>query len=193
MRCSEIALQNQGVETDARFRASTLSRPLATQVRHTDLMRGFFCVLIATVAAVGSLRLEAADLAVAAPDIHDQVTFLYFADLTAPRRFYGTVLGLSHYYETPWVTLYRSSPGATIGIVKRDHDIVAADTKRDAVMLSIVTNDVDSWYQRLKRGGLVRFEKDLYDHRDVPIRAFLIRDPAGYSIEFFQWRKGISK
>jgi hypothetical protein len=121
--------------------------------------------------------------------VQDQVTFLYYTDLEAPRRFYGALLGLSPYYETPWVTLYRSAPGATIGIVKRAHDRISADTKRDAVMVSIVTDDVESWYQRLRRGGQIKFEKAIYDHPDVPIRAFLIRDPAGYSVEFFEWRK----
>ena len=146
-------------------------------------------MLVAVVASIGFSDRAAAERAPGLPDVHDQVTFLYYADLLEPRRFYGGLLGLSHYYETPWVTLYRSSPGATIGIVKRAHDSMPGDTKRDAVMVSIVTNDVNAWYQRLKRGGKVRFEKDIYDHPDVPIRAFLIRDPAGYSIEFFQWRK----
>jgi hypothetical protein len=146
-------------------------------------------VLIAAAAALGSYHLNGAERLAVRPDVRDQVTFLYYTDLAAPRRFYGAILGLPHYYETPWVTLYRSSPGATIGIVKRAQEPVQADAKRDAVMLSIVTGDVNSWYQRLKRGGQVRFEKDLYDHPDVPIRAFLIRDPAGYSVEFFQWRK----
>jgi hypothetical protein len=133
----------------------------------------------------------AAQFTTAAPKVgvQDQVTFLYYADLEAPRRFYGTLIGLSPYYETPWVTLYRSAPGATIGIVKRADDQIPAETKRDAVMVSIVTDDVESWYQRLKRGGQIKFEKDIYDHPDVPIRAFLIRDPAGYSVEFFEWRK----
>jgi extradiol dioxygenase family protein len=121
--------------------------------------------------------------------VHDQVTFLYYSDLEPARRFYGELLGLSPYYDTPWVTLYRSSPGATIGIVKRPQEQISADAKRDAVMVSIVTDDVQSWYQRLKRGGQIRFEKDIYDHPAVPIRAFLIRDPAGYSVEFFEWRK----
>jgi extradiol dioxygenase family protein len=146
-------------------------------------------VLVAAVAAAAASGLNAAEQKAAIPDVHDQVTFLYYADLREPRRFYGEVLGLPHYYETLWVTLYRSSPGATIGIVQRTRDSMPADTKRDAVMVSIVTNDVNAWYQRLKRGGRVRFDKDIYDHPDVPIRAFLIRDPAGYSVEFFQWRK----
>lgn len=121
--------------------------------------------------------------------VHDQATFLYYTDLAAPRRFYGTLLGLTHYYETEWVTLYRTAPGATLGIVKAPEDKVSADAKRDAAMVSLVTSDVESWYQRLQGNAEITIQKPIYDHPAVPIRAFLIRDPAGYSIEFFQWRK----
>lgn len=121
--------------------------------------------------------------------VHDQVTFLYYTDLAAPRRFYGTVLGLTHYYETPWVTLYRTAPGATLGIVKAPDDQVSADAKRDAAMVSLVTSDVESWYRRLQGNAEVKIQKPIYEHPAVPIRAFLIRDPAGYSVEFFEWRK----
>jgi hypothetical protein len=139
----------------------------------------------------GTDKPATAHLTSAAPMVgaQDQVTFLYYTDLEAARRFYGTLLGLSPYYETPWVTLYRSAPGATIGIVRRADDRMPADTKRDAVMVSIVVDDVGSWYDRLSRDGQIKFEKEIYDHPAVPIRAFLIRDPAGYSVEFFEWRK----
>jgi extradiol dioxygenase family protein len=142
----------------------------------------------ATHAGVDKATLAKFIPATAKAGVRDQVTFLYYADLAAPRRFYGALLGLSPYYETPWVTLYRSAPHATIGVVKRPDDQVSAEAKRDAVMVSIVTDDVESWYQQLKRGGQVKFEKEIYDHPQVPIRAFLIRDPAGYSVEVFEWR-----
>lgn len=119
----------------------------------------------------------------------DQVTFFYYPDLTAPRAFYGSALGLVSYYDQEWVSLYRTAPGATIGIVKSGKDAVPADMKRDATMVSIVTTDVEGWNQRLKQGGKVKFLKEIYDHPVVPIRAFLLQDPGGYSVEFFQWRK----
>lgn len=121
--------------------------------------------------------------------VHDQATFLYYTDLAAPRHFYGTLLGLAHYYETPWVTLYRTAPGATLGIVKASEDQVTADSKRDATMVSLVTHDVESWYRRLQGQAEIKIQKPIYDHPAVPIRAFLLRDPAGYSVEFFEWRK----
>lgn len=120
--------------------------------------------------------------------VYDQATFLYYTDLAAPRHFYGKLLGLTHYYETPWVTLYRTAAGATLGVVKAPEDQVPADAKRDATMVSLVTDDVESWYRRLRDNAEIKIQKPLYDHPAVPIRAFLLRDPGGYSVEFFQWR-----
>jgi hypothetical protein len=121
--------------------------------------------------------------------VEDQVTFLYYADLAAPREFYGKVLGLKSYYDQGWVSLYRVSSGASIGVAQSNSGQLTADSKRDAAMVSIVTTDVDGLFTRLRSIPGVVVQKDIYDHPSVPIRAFLLRDPGGYSIEFFQWRK----
>jgi predicted enzyme related to lactoylglutathione lyase len=123
--------------------------------------------------------------------VREQVTFLYYPDLTAPREFYGKVLGLESYYDQDWASLYRVAAGAAIGVVKSSDKQVAADVKRDAAMISIVTTDVDDWFSRLKQVGGVVVQKGIYDHPSVPIRAFLLRDPGGYSVEFFQWLKPV--
>jgi hypothetical protein len=54
-------------------------------------------------------------------------------------------------------------------------------------MVSIVSKDVDAWYDVIKNSGDVKVLKDIYDNPSVPIRAFLVADPGGYTIEFFQW------
>jgi hypothetical protein len=116
-----------------------------------------------------------------------QVTFLYYQDLTAPRKFYGKVLGLVPYLDTEWVVLFHTVSGSTIGIVKAPNGHVSSSTKRDVVMVSLVTDDVAAWYQKLSHDTNVHIVKALYDHPGVPIRAFEVEDPAGYPIEFFQW------
>ena len=122
-------------------------------------------------------------------DAEQQVTFLYYANLAAPQEFYGKVLGLKSYYDQEWVSLYQVTVGATLGVVKASGAQIAADIKRDAVMVSIVTPNVDAWFARLRKSAAVVVLKDIYDHPVVPIRAFLLQDPGGYSIEFFEWRK----
>ena len=119
--------------------------------------------------------------------ITGQVTFLYYKDLTAPRKFYGEVLGLAPYFETEWVTLYRTVAATTIGLVKEPDSDTGAKTKRSVVMVSLVTDDVDGWYRKLRHNPGVHVVKALYDHPAVPIRAFEVEDPAGYPVEFFQW------
>lgn len=123
----------------------------------------------------------------AADRITGQVTFLYYDDLAAPRKFYGQVLGLVPYLENEWVTLFHTASGATIGLVKSPNRPVSPASKRAVVMVSLVTGDVEGWYRKLRHNGSVRIVKAPYDHPGVPIRAFEVEDPAGYPIEFFQW------
>lgn len=120
--------------------------------------------------------------------ISGQATFLYYKDLAAPRKFYSQVLGLVPYFESEWVTLYRPVAGATLGIVKEPSGgDTSAKIKRSVVMISLVTNDVAAWYGKLRHSRGVHIVKALYDHPAAPIRAFEIEDPAGYTVEFFQW------
>jgi hypothetical protein len=112
---------------------------------------------------------------------------MYYEDVAAPRKFYGQTLGLVPYLENEWVTLFHAASGATIGVVKVPNCCQSAATKRSVVMVSLVTDDVAAWYRKLRRDASVRIVKDLYDHPGVPIRAFEMEDPAGYTVEFFQW------
>jgi Glyoxalase/Bleomycin resistance protein/Dioxygenase superfamily len=116
-----------------------------------------------------------------------QATFLYYQDLTAPRKFYGKVLGLVPYLDTEWVVLFHTVSGSTIGIVKAPHGHVSPSRKRGVVMVSLITDDVAAWYEKLSHDINVHVVKALYDHPGVPIRAFEVEDPAGYPVEFFQW------
>lgn len=124
----------------------------------------------------------------AAPQVSGQVTFFYYKDLAEPRRFYGELLGVKPYYEKDWVSLFRTASGATIGLVKTGADSTAA-SRRAAVMLSIVTEDVAAWYARLQGNSRFHILKGPYDHPQVPIRAIEMEDPGGYPVEVFQWLK----
>jgi catechol 2,3-dioxygenase-like lactoylglutathione lyase family enzyme len=119
--------------------------------------------------------------------ITDQVTFLYYEDLAAARRFYCDTLGFTPYYENEWVSLLHTTTAATIGLVKLEHTNPAISSKRAVVMVSLVTDDAAGWYERLRQDPNVHIVKGLYDHPRVPIRAFELEDPAGYPVEFFQW------
>ena len=121
------------------------------------------------------------------PPVSEQYTMFYYKDLAAPRHFYGEILGLQPTYEDEWVTLYRVVPGALVGVVREGGTAQHPARPENSVMLSIVTSDIDAWNRRLKSFPGVHFIKELYDHDSAPIRALLVTDPGGYTVEMFQW------
>ena len=114
---------------------------------------------------------------------------LYYKDIATARRFYGEILGLKPTYNDDWVTLYQVVPGALLGVVQEGGTAFHPARSENSVMLSLVTEDVDRWRARLQEHPDIPMIKEPYDHAKVPIRAMLVRDPGGYTVEFFQWLK----
>ena len=139
--------------------------------------------------ALSSLLYTAAaeEETVPSPDINEQYTMLYYKDMEAPRKFYGGLLGLTSTMDDEWLSLYQLTPASFIGVIKEGEDSWHKVQETNAVMISIVTDDVDGWYERILQDGGVTILKEIYDNESVPIRAFLVEDPGGYSVEFFQW------
>ena len=123
------------------------------------------------------------------PEITEQYTMLYYSDMDAPRRFYGELLGLTSTMDDEWLSLYQVTAGSFLGIIKEGDDSWHNVQETNAVMVSIVTNDVNTWYERIVSDGGVKILQEIYDNEAVPIRAFLVEDPGGYTVEFFQWTK----
>ena len=121
------------------------------------------------------------------PAIKENTIMFYYKDLAAVVPFYEKTLGLTKTFDEDWVKIYRITPGSSIGLVQEGETSFHRAQADNAVMLSIVTDDVDAWYHRLKATEGVVFLQDIYNNENVPIRAFLVADPGGYSIEFFQW------
>jgi hypothetical protein len=86
-----------------------------------------------------------------------------------------------------WVKIFRLAESSSVGVVKVGPGAYHATQESNAVMLSIVTSDVDGWYQRLKKNGRVTFLRDIHDSDNVAVRSFLVEDPGGFTVEFFQW------
>ncbi len=126
--------------------------------------------------------------AAARPAITEQYVMLYYEDLEAPAAFYGDLLGLEAVMDEEWVKLYRVLPHSFIGVNKGGEEGKTwhQPQEHNAVMVSIVTEDVDAWYEVIKQSE-VEILKDIHNHPSVPIRAFLVADPGGYTVEFFQW------
>ena len=120
-----------------------------------------------------------------APSTDAQVVMFYYDDLAAADRFYGETLGLKKTLDYDWVKFYQTSENSTVGLVADSEGAWHRPQEKNAVMLSIVTSEVDAWYQALKDKQGVQILKEIGD--GGPIRSFLLQDPGGYTVEFFQW------
>lgn len=120
-----------------------------------------------------------------APSIDSQTIMFYYEDLAAPASFYGTALGLEQTLDWSWVKMFRTSPDSTVGLVLEGEGAYHKAQPQNAVMLSLVTDEVDAWYRRLKARNDVKFLKEIQDGGGI--RSFLLEDPGGYTVEFFQW------
>ncbi|MEM7425610.1 MAG: VOC family protein [Pseudomonadota bacterium] len=118
--------------------------------------------------------------------ITGQVTWVYTENPEASFAFYENVLGLAPDKCRPTARIYRSAPGAFVGVCKVFGDRIVEPA---GSMLTFVTDDVDGWYERLTAAGadvagpphvLERFS----------IYTFFARDPNGYVIEFQSFLEG---
>jgi catechol 2,3-dioxygenase-like lactoylglutathione lyase family enzyme len=121
------------------------------------------------------------------------ITFFYYEDLEAQLPFYEGLLELEKTMDEGWVKIYRITPTSSVGLVEQGHGFHDVSDDKPA-MLSMVTGDVDAWYERLV-AAKVRILKELpppgsdSDPDRAPVRGFIVEDPGGYTIEFFSWQK----
>ena len=121
------------------------------------------------------------------PSIDETVIMLYYRDLGPAAAFYGDALGLEAVYESASAQLFRLTPTTVVGIGREGEQAYHPVREENAVMLSIVTADVDAWFERLRERGDIEILKPVANSPDNPIRAFLVADPGGYTVEFFSW------
>ncbi len=119
------------------------------------------------------------------PSITSQVTMFYYLDIEPAAYFYGEVLGLEKTLDLAWVKFFRTGPASSVGLVTQGDGGWHKVQDRNAVMLSLVTDDVDAWHDRLSKRDDVTFLKPVGD--GGPVRSFLLEDPGGYTVEFFEW------
>lgn len=113
--------------------------------------------------------------------VDSQITFLYYADLEPAARFYGQVLGLPQVADQGWAKIYQVGPGAFVGIVSGERGFHRPQP-RNAVLLTLVVDDVQAWYQALQAAG-VRILREPARHEDIGVECFFFEDPGGYALE----------
>lgn len=112
------------------------------------------------------------------PTIDQQVTFLYTADLAATAVFYETILELPLVLDQGTCRIYATGGGAFLGFCRH----LSGGATGSGVILTLVSQDVDGWYDYLQRKG-VEFEKPPQFNPQFNIYHCFLRDPNGYLIE----------
>lgn len=124
--------------------------------------------------------------------INATIAFFYYKDLESAASFYRDVVGLEATMDVDWVKIFQVSPTSSVGLVQDGKGFhPAADDK--PAMLSIVTDDVDAWYQRLVDADVTILKAlppvgSPTDPDRAPVRGFIAEDPGGYTVEFFAWQ-----
>jgi catechol 2,3-dioxygenase-like lactoylglutathione lyase family enzyme len=121
-------------------------------------------------------------MAVQKPTIEAQITWVYTEDLHQSERFYRDVLGLECIRDEGRARIFRTVGDAAIGVCEAFEDRLVEPR---GGMISLVTDDVDGWHQKLMQAGIEaesphRLEK-------FGIYTCFAKDPSGYIIEFQQF------
>ena len=109
-----------------------------------------------------------------------QVTFLYTTELDATSQFYEDVLGLPQVLDQGGCRIYRVADNAFLGFCS--HSSAGRRDDTTGVVLTLVTDEVDQWYERLRAWG-VTFESAPAHNPTYNIYHCFLRDPNGYQIE----------
>jgi predicted enzyme related to lactoylglutathione lyase len=129
----------------------------------------------------------AAQSAPQAPPVSGQVTFLYYQDLDRAAEFYGETLGLKTTLGLDWVKIFQLSPSSSVGLVNATGGTHRPSSDKP-VMVSLVVEDVDGWYEYVKSRG-VEVPNPPKDSARTGVRSFGFKDPEGYTLEVFAWLK----
>ena len=118
------------------------------------------------------------------PKPFDQfVTFILVDDLEKSCAFYADALGLKMVLDQGACRIYEVAPNSFLGICS--HRKPPED--RSGVILTLVSDDVDGWYEHLL-GFDLEFEKTPQLYEKFNIYHLFVRDPDGYLVEIQQFK-----
>jgi predicted enzyme related to lactoylglutathione lyase len=116
-------------------------------------------------------------------DISMQISWVYTRNLDSTAEFYADALGLECIRDEGAAWIFATAASAAIGVCCAFENRVV---EPKGSMISIVTDDVDTWYRRLVEKGITVAGPP---HRleQFGIYTFFVTDPNGYVIEFQQF------
>jgi len=107
------------------------------------------------------------------------ITFYYYANIHAVAPFYEDVLDFELVLDQGLARIYRIAGNAYFGIVDGEKGHLKHQPQ-SATLLTIVSEDVASWHERLTKAGVTSLSDIL---RGTYCEHFFFEDPAGYAIE----------
>jgi hypothetical protein len=95
------------------------------------------------------------------------------------------VIGFELVVDQGWAKIYAVSETSFVGIVDGARGFHKPQ-ERNAVLVTLVVDDVYGWYDYLKGKG-VKMATEVKEHVAIQVRCFFCEDPGGYSIEVQQF------
>lgn len=117
--------------------------------------------------------------------VQSQITFFYYRDIEPAERFYRDVLGFELVEDQRWAKIYRAAGNGFVGIVSGERGF-HQPRKANAVLLTLVVEDVARWYTHLKESG-ANLLTEVKEMEEIRVRGFFLKDPGGYTIEIQQF------
>jgi predicted enzyme related to lactoylglutathione lyase len=115
------------------------------------------------------------------PGTNGLITFCYYRDLERAAEFYGEVMGFKLTRDQGWAKVFEVAENAFIGCVDGSVGYHKPSPTKP-VMLTVVVDDPDAWYEHLRRHGVETLSEP-HDNEKLNLRLFLLEDPEGYVIE----------
>ena len=113
--------------------------------------------------------------------IESQITFLTVSNLDVSSRFYGALLGLDLVVDQGSCRIYRITTSAYLGICTHRQDV-----QPEGVIITLVTGQVDRWYDELVTAG-AKFDSEPQLNERFGIYHAFLRDPDGHLVEIQQF------
>lgn len=122
------------------------------------------------------------------PSIDGVLTMFYYADLAAATEWYERVIGFEKLLDVAGFSLFRVHEGSQLALVGDGFGSQRSipGTNKGAI-LSIQTRALQQWHERLFRYQVPGTGEGLQTGGDGRTIEFKVRDPEGYTIEFFEW------
>ena len=110
------------------------------------------------------------------------IVWFYYKDMEGIQRFYEDVLGLDLVVDQGWAKIYQIGPTGYFGPVDEQRGMHNY-TEKKAVTLSLITGDIDGWYDYATGQSAMEVRSEEVSDTDR-YRAFVAYDPEGYFLEW---------